>query len=99
MKTLLIASAPATIISIAKLETTTVHLPIRFPDDSDTIAEDGARFRKLSPAEKVREVCEMVRVYDFLAAHSSQPEASARLAEEEENCGRRAIEEFAARHG
>ena len=76
-----------------------MHLPIRFPDDSDTIAEDGARFRKLSPAERVREVCEMVRVYDFLAAHSSQPEANARLAEEEENRGRRAIEEFAARHG
>jgi hypothetical protein len=41
----------------------------------------------------------MVRLYHFLAANSARPLAQARLARDEEERGRKAVEEFVARHG
>ena len=76
-----------------------MNLPIQFPSDADVIAEEVARFRALSPEARVRELGEMVRLYQFLLAQSSRPEVVARLAQEDEDRGRRAVEEFAARHG
>lgn len=76
-----------------------MKLPINFPDDADVIAEEVARFQALSPDAQVRELGEMVRLYHFLAAQSFRPEVVRRLAQEDEDRGRRAIEEFAARHG
>jgi hypothetical protein len=41
----------------------------------------------------------MFRLYNCLLEHSSNPEAAARLAEEDDDRNRAAIEEFVARHG
>ncbi len=76
-----------------------MNLPIEFPTDADVIAEESARFRRLAPDVQAREVCEMVRVYYFLLDRSPIREKIVQIAEEEENRGRRAIEQFAARHG
>lgn len=76
-----------------------MKLPINFPDDADVITEEVARFRALSPDARVRELGEMVRLYHFLADQSFRPEVVRRMAQEDEDRGRRAIEEFAARHG
>ena len=75
-----------------------MNLPIRFPKDEDVIADEVARFRALTPEERVRTLGEMVRMYHFLADHAARPEAVTRIATAEEVCGRAAIEEFVARH-
>ena len=76
-----------------------MNVPINFPADADVIAEEVARFRALSPDEQVRELGEMARVYQFLATTSPRPEAVARRAREDEDRGRSAVGDFAARHG
>jgi hypothetical protein len=75
-----------------------MDLPIKFPSDEEVIAEEAARFRALTPDDRVRELGDMVRTYHFLMAHSGCPELLARLAEEEESRGRKAIQEFVSRH-
>jgi len=76
-----------------------MDLPIRFPSDVEVISEEVARYRALSNEEQVRTLGELFRVYHFLTARSARPEAIARLAREEEERGRAAIEEFVKRHG
>jgi hypothetical protein len=76
-----------------------MNLPIKFPSDAAVIAEEAARFRALSPESRVLALGEMFRLYHFLASRSAHPVALARLAQEEEERGRKAIEEFVARHG
>jgi hypothetical protein len=75
-----------------------MRLPITFPSDADVIAEEAARFRSLSPENRVCTLGEMFLLYRFLQQNSANPDAVAGLAREEEDCGRRAIEEFVARH-
>jgi hypothetical protein len=75
-----------------------MKLPIKFPNDAEVIAQDAARFRALSPEEQVEELGEMFIVYKFLEETSDNPEALARLAEEEEESERKALNEFVARH-
>ena len=76
-----------------------MDLPIKFPSQQEVIDGEVARFRALSPEERVRELDEMFRLYHFLVAQSRNPELIARMAEEEEERGRKAVFEFAARHG
>jgi len=59
------------------------------------IAEEAARFRALSPEDRIRVLDEMFRTYHLLLGSSPQ---LAQLAEEEEERGRAAIKEFIARH-
>jgi hypothetical protein len=76
-----------------------MKLPIKFPNDAEVIAEEVARFRALSPEERVQELGEMFYVYTFLEETSSNRESIVRLALEEEERGRKAIKEFVSRHG
>ncbi len=75
-----------------------MNVPIHFPAAASVIAEETARFRALSPEERVRTLGEMFRLYHFLASNSARPDALAQFAREEEDRGRKAIEEFIARH-
>jgi hypothetical protein len=76
-----------------------MKLPIRFPSDGEVIAEDAANFRRLSPRGRVAALDQMFRLYKFLSATSARPEALAELAQQEEERGKTAIQEFIARHG
>jgi hypothetical protein len=76
-----------------------VNLPVKFPDNAEVIAEEAARFRALSPEERVRTIGEMFHLYHFLIAASARPEAASRLAEEDEERGRSLVQDFVARHG
>ena len=78
---------------------TGMNLPIKFPSNTEVIAEEAARFRALSPEARVRTLGEMFRLYHFLAAQSTRPEAVERLAREDEERGRKVVEAFVARHG
>lgn len=76
-----------------------MNLSIKFPDIADVIAEDAARFRALSPEDRVRALGEMFELYSFLADRSASPTSFLRFVDEDEADGRKAIEEFVARHG
>jgi hypothetical protein len=76
-----------------------MNLPIRFPNPGDVLREEAARYRALPPKERVRELSEMVNLYYRLLDLSPRKEALTQYAMVEEERGRRAIEEFAARHG
>ena len=76
-----------------------MKLPIKFPSDLEVISEETARFRALSPEDRVLSLGEMFEVYHFLAAGSPRREALARFACADEERGRKAVEEFTARHG
>jgi hypothetical protein len=58
--------------------------PIRFPSDVEVITEEVARFRALSPEDRVLVLDEMFYLYHFLAERSTKPEALARFAREDE---------------
>ena len=73
--------------------------PIEFPSEMEVISEEAARFRALSPEERVKALGEAFRLYQFLTRSSPRSKELAEFAEAEEALGRRAIEEFVRRHG
>lgn len=75
-----------------------MDLPIKFPNEADVFAADVRRFRALAPDEQVWWIEDMFRTYHFLAGQSADPDAVARIAEEDEARGRQAVMEFVARH-
>jgi len=76
-----------------------MNLPIKFPSDAEVIAGQAARFRALSPEDQIRTLGELFRLYQFLLENSGRREILSRLACEDEERGRIAIEEFVANHG
>ncbi len=76
-----------------------MNLPIKFPRSVEIIAEEAARFRALSPGERVRSLDEMFRLYQFLVKTSGRPGDLARVAQADEERTRMLIEEFVTRHG
>jgi hypothetical protein len=75
-----------------------MHLPIRFPDDAEVIAEEVARFRALSSEGQEKAIREMCELYHRLAEISGRQDVLARLEEEEKEQERKAILDFVARH-
>ena len=76
-----------------------MELPIQFPNESDVIYDEAMRFRALSPAQKIHEINEAFRLYQFLRTSSGRAEQIDLYAEEMERLGRQSIQEFASRHG
>jgi hypothetical protein len=75
-----------------------MNLPIKFPSDAELIAEEAARFRALTPEQRIEEIREMCRLHEFLLKNSARPEEVVRLLHEEKESERKAIREFIARH-
>jgi hypothetical protein len=75
-----------------------MNVPITFPTEIEVIAEESARFRALSPNDRVQIIGEMFRLYCFLQETFPNPQALARLAHEEKERERQTIKEFIARH-
>ena len=76
-----------------------MHLPIKFATEAEVIAADVARFRALSPEQRLQNLDEMLSLYHFLSTSAARPEVLARLARQDEESGRMAIQEFVRRHG
>ena len=76
-----------------------MDIPIKFPSQTDVITEEVAQFQALSPEEKIHELEEAFHLFHFLVTNSPNPELVWRELEEEEERGRKAVLEFAARHG
>jgi hypothetical protein len=82
-----------------RIQETTMELPIKFPSETEVILEDVARFRALSPAERVREIRGMLAIGAHLMKISPKAAWAREYAEEQELLAQRNIREFIARHG
>ena len=75
-----------------------MDLPIKFPSDAEVIAEEVARFRALSPEERVRSVVDMVATCEFLIQHSQKSDFARAFTIQQKELARRAVREFIDRH-
>jgi hypothetical protein len=75
-----------------------MDLPIKFPSETEVILEDVARFRALSPAERIRTIRSLLADGWFLMSKSPKAAWAEQCFEEEERLARRNIREFIARH-
>jgi len=76
-----------------------MDLPVKFPSETDVILEDVARFRALSPGERVRAYRGLLRSAARMARKSPNAAWARTYAEGQENLAQRRIREFMTRHG
>jgi hypothetical protein len=76
----------------------TMNLPIKFPSDAEVIIEDVARFRALSPEERLRSIRDMHATGVLMMRQSPKAAFMREYAEKQKNLARLAIKEFIARH-
>jgi hypothetical protein len=76
-----------------------MDLPVKFPSETEVILEDVARFRALSPAERIRTIRSLLADGAFLMSKSPKAAWAKQYTEEQELLTQRNIREFIARHG
>ena len=76
-----------------------MDLPVKFPTETEVILEDVARFRALSPADRMRAIRGLLNAGDHLRRISPKAAWAKQYAEEQENLAQQNIREFIARHG
>jgi hypothetical protein len=83
----------------ATIQETTMDLPVKFPSETEVILEDVARFRALSPEERIQTIRGLLNAGDHLRRISPKAAWAKQYAEEQEILTQRNIREFIARHG
>jgi hypothetical protein len=76
-----------------------MDLPVKFPSESEVILEDVARFRALSPADRIQSIRGLLAAGNRLAAISPRADWARQYEEEQQLLVQRRIREFIARHG
>jgi hypothetical protein len=76
-----------------------MDLPVKFPSETDVILEDVARYRALSPGDRMRSFRSMVDFGARLKRMSPKSAWLAEYSEEQERLAQQNILEFLARHG
>jgi len=79
-------------------ETESMDLPIKFPSDADVIAEETARFRALSPEERMRSICNLLEAGALMMRQSPKAAFLQEYTRQQEELAQRNIKEFIARH-
>ena len=75
-----------------------MDLPVKFPTDTEVILEDVARFRALSPEDRMRSIRGLLADGEFLMRRSPKAAWLKQYSEEQELLAQRNIREFIARH-
>ena len=75
-----------------------MDLPVKFPSETEVILEDVARFRALSPEERIKAIQDLLADGQFLMSKSPKAAWADAYSEEQEALARRNIREFLARH-
>jgi hypothetical protein len=75
-----------------------MQLPIAFPSDAEIIAEEAARFRALSPADRLRSIRALLAAGALMMQRSPKAAFLLEYTQEQENRSRQAVQEFLARH-
>ena len=76
-----------------------MDLPVKFPSETEVILEDVARFRALSPGDRIRSYRGFLRSAALVAMRSPKADWARRYAGEQEDLAQANIREFLARHG
>jgi hypothetical protein len=87
------------VIAAIKIQETTMDLPVKFPSETEVILEDVARFRALTPRERIRAIQSLLNTGAHLMRISPKADWAKQYAEEQKNLERKNIREFIARHG
>jgi hypothetical protein len=75
-----------------------MELPIKFRNETDVILEDVARFRALTPIERVQMIRDVLADGAFLMGKSTNAAWADKYTEEQKKLAQRNIREFIARH-
>ena len=75
-----------------------MKLPVKFPTDAEVICEETARFRALSPVERVKSIRGLVAAGALMMQRSPKAAFLREFTLEQENRARNAVKEFIARH-
>lgn len=71
---------------------------LRFPSDAEVVAEEAARFRESSPADRMRAIRSALAAGAVLIARSPRRAFIEAYRERQEELGREAIARFVMRH-
>ena len=75
-----------------------MDLPIKFPSDADVIAEEAARFRALTPQERIRSIRGILEAGALMMRQSPKAAFLREYTLQQEELYRQAVKEFIARH-
>lgn len=75
-----------------------MNLPIQFPTDADVIAEEAARFRSLTPEERMAVFRGLLDTGERLMRLSPKAEFLRQYTQEQEELAQQAFTDFVARH-
>ena len=75
-----------------------MDLPIKFPSETEVILAEVARFRALSPAERIRAIQSLLAGGRYVMTKSPKAAWAEQYAVEQKHLERRNILEFIARH-
>ena len=75
-----------------------MHLPLKFPADAEVIAEEVARFRALSPEQRVRSLRGLLAAGALMMCRSPKAAFLREYTQQQEDRARQAVKEFLARH-
>jgi hypothetical protein len=76
----------------------TMDLPVKFPSETEVILEDVARFRALSPGERIDSIRSLLAAGWYLMSISPKRDWARQYTEEQERLSQQNIREFFARH-
>ena len=71
---------------------------LRFPSDAAVVADEAARFRRASPAERLRAIRSALQAGALLIQRSPRREFLEAYRHDQEEAAREAIQRFVARH-
>jgi hypothetical protein len=75
-----------------------MDLPIKFPSDADVIVEEVARFRALTPEERIRSIRGILEAGALMMRQSPKAAFLREHTLQQEELYRQAVKEFIARH-
>jgi hypothetical protein len=76
-----------------------MELPIKFPTDAEVIAEEAARFRALSPEQRMQSIRGLLAAGALMMRLSPKAAFLREYTLEQERRAQQAVKEFLARHG
>jgi hypothetical protein len=75
-----------------------MDLPVKFPSETQVILDDVARFRAMTPAERIQTIRSTLADGAFLLSKSPKAAWAKQYSEEQELLAQRNIREFIARN-
>lgn len=76
-----------------------MNLPVSFPSDVQVIAEEAARFRSLSPSDRIQVIRSILSAGALMMKRSPKADFLREYTLKQEELAQQAVRDFMARHG